>query len=101
MSIETFADVLIEEQHRVAPVVHKCDLAKALGRMPDDMNVEVKKALGSLQWTAAAIARTLNRLGFPVTEGAIRRCRRTCDCWRVPEFDLTPEIDLVDVERGI
>lgn len=76
-----FSEMLAEEQ---ANVGRKCDLAKALDRMDPDLKIEVQSALGTPEYTAAAISRTLHRYGFYVTEGAVRRCRRTCNCWRGP-----------------
>lgn len=75
----SFSSILAEEQ---SAGVRKCELGKTLDRMEPALRGEVVEALGDDTWTAASIARTLQRFDHPVTEGAVRRCRRICDCWR-------------------
>lgn len=82
MSNTKFFDVLADEG-RIRTVGRRCDLALAFAQMPDDLAEEVRGALGDPLFTAAAISRTLNRFSYQVTEGAVRRCRRTCNCWKV------------------
>lgn len=79
MGKATFFEVLLKDDESG----RKCDLSKMLGRMDPEMATEVRDAMAAPEITAAAIARTLQRFDFPVTEGSIRRCRRICDCWKV------------------
>lgn len=78
MTDTKFADLLVEEESHVG---RQCDLAKAFLRMPEDMATEVREAMAGAA-SAAAIARTLQRLDYEVSEGSLRRCRRICKCWR-------------------
>ena len=60
----------------------KCDLSRAFTKMTPEMAEQVRNAMAAPEVTAAAISRTLQRFDFEVPEGSVRRCRRTCKCWR-------------------
>lgn len=78
MGKASFTEVLLKDDEQG----RKCDLSKVLDRMDPAMAAEVRAAMAAPEITAAAIARTLHRFDFPVTEGSIRRCRRICNCWK-------------------
>ena len=74
----SFLEALAQESDQGRP----CDLSRAFDQMTPEFAAEVRDALGNSSVTGASISRTLSRFGFSVTEGAVRRCRRTCKCWR-------------------
>lgn len=76
--LTSFSEMLASETTTVG---RQCDLARAFSRMGDGMATEVKMALADSLYSAASIARTLQRLGHDISEGSVRRCRRTCKCW--------------------
>lgn len=71
---------LVEQEQ--TPVGRTCDLGKALATMDPELRKEVQSALVLPEFSAAAISRALKGQGFSVSEGGVRRCRRTCDCWK-------------------
>lgn len=75
----SFVDTLAEEQESARRL---CDLGSQFDRMPDMLAGQVREAMLDRQWSAAAISRTLTKFGYPVSEGSLRRCRRSCECWR-------------------
>lgn len=77
----SFLEALAQEEE----IGRKCDLSKVLETVDADMAAQIRSAMGDSSFTGAAISRTLERYGFFVGEGAVRRCRRTCKCWRASD----------------
>lgn len=73
-----FKALLDQEQTTVGK---QCDLSKAFEKMPDELANEVRDAMDGT-YSAASIARTLQRCGYEISEGSVRRCRRICKCWK-------------------
>ena len=69
-------EVRIDDQKR------PCDLSVAMRKMDGDLKDELRSALAESSISGAAIARVLQKRGFDVSEGSLRRCRRICPCWR-------------------
>lgn len=80
---ETFAAIVAEEQHMQPG--RDCGLGKAVKSMTPDLATDVRGALNSPSVSAAAISRALKRFGYELSEGQVRRCRRTCNCWKADQ----------------